>query len=76
MTDFELVKSRLDARKKGTPMDLEEANKIFKDTTIYIYKFPNRNQYGWSAIMGEDGYFNTPRSAVNSALEYLKSGNY
>lgn len=76
MTDFELVKSRLDARAKGTPMDMKEANEIFKGTTVYIYYDNNSGKFGWSAIMSENRGFNTVRSAVNNALEYLERDGY
>lgn len=75
MKDFELVKSRLDCREKGTPMSLEEARNLFDGTTIFIYQAKN-GKYGWMAIMSEDEGYNTPRSAVNSALSYLERDGY
>lgn len=75
-TEYELVKRRLDARPKGTPMSLEEAREIFSNTVIFIHHSPTSGKYGWSAIMSEDDGFNTPRSAVNDALKYLESGGY
>ena len=76
MKSFELVKSRLDARKKGTPMSLEEAQEIFNNTTIDIGLSTKNKKYYWFAIMSDCGGFNTPRGAVNDALEYLKNGGY
>ena len=75
-TEYELVKRRLNARPKGTPMSLEEAKEIFSNTVIFIHQNRDTGKYGWSAIMGEDDGFNTPRSAVNDALKYLESGGY
>ena len=57
-------------------MDLEEAQKIFRDTTIHIGLSVNDDKYYWFAIMSECGGYNTPRSAVNDALKYLKKGGY
>lgn len=77
-TSYDLVKGRLDTRKKGTPMTIGEAKKIFDGTTISIIKNPAHGygKYMWFAIMCEQDGFNTPRSAVNSALKYLEHGGY
>ena len=36
MSDFELVKNRLEAREKEIPMTMEEARRLFYDTAISI----------------------------------------
>lgn len=76
MKDFELAKNRLDARKKKTPMDLEEANRVFYDTTISIGKSIEDESYYWFAFMSECHGFDTVEDAVNDALDYLKNDGY
>lgn len=74
MRDFELVKNRLNAREKEAMMNLEEARRIFYDTTISIGEL--NGKYYWFAIMGEDRDFDNVEDAVDGAMEYLKSGGY
>ena len=76
MRDFELVKNRLNAREKETTMNLEEARRIFYDTTISIGQSFKDGSYYWFAIMGEDRGFDNVEEAVNDALDYLKNGGY
>lgn len=71
---YEFIKRKLDARKKGTPMSLEEANNILEGSTISIHL--EGEKYMWFAIMCEHHGFNTPRGALNDAIEYYKNGGY
>lgn len=71
---YEFVKGKLDARKKGTPMSLEESNYILEGSTISIHR--DGEKYMWFAIMSECSGYNTPRGALNDAMEYYKNGGY
>lgn len=71
---YEFIKDKLDARKNGTPMSLEEANYILEGSTISIHR--DGEKYMWFAIMSERSGFNTPRGALNDAMEYYKNGGY
>ena len=73
---YELIKQRLDKRPKGTPMSVEEANELLDRSSVHIGFNPRDNKYFWFAIMNDDGGYNTPRGALNAAVEYLKNGGY
>ena len=73
---YERIRSILDKRPKGTPMSLEEANMILDKSSVHIGLDPRDNKYFWFAIMNDNGGYNTPRGALNAAVEYLKNGGY
>ena len=75
MKDFEIVEERLSKRVNGIPMDLEEANNLLSDTTFIIIE--NDEKYMLFGIMYETQYiYNTPRAALNAAIECMKDGKY
>lgn len=76
MSDFELVKNRLEAREKEIPMTMEEARRLFYDTTISIGESIEDGSYYWFAIAGQCNGFHTVENAVNDALDYLEGGGY
>lgn len=75
-SSYDFVMRKLDKRIKGTPMYIEEANWLLEGTGIYI----DSNVYveGFCVCINENqpiyGY-NTPRAALNAALEYMKKGD-
>lgn len=69
---YDCVMRRLAAREKGAPMTLEEAQEIVKYTRINIVVDPYDNKYRWFTTMSEWGGFNTPREALDDAVQYLK----
>lgn len=74
MTAYEMVKGRLDARKKETPISCEEANAILSCSDVSIYSY--KGKYMWFSIMCECDGFVTPEEALNDAIEYLKNDGY
>lgn len=74
MSDFELVKRRLDAREKEVPMSMEEARKLFDGTTISFGESIDDASYYWSASMKRCNGFYTVENAVLDALDYLEGG--
>lgn len=70
MSDYELVKNRIENRNNKRSLTVDEARRLFYDTTVSI------SENGWFAIMAESSWCENIQEAVDEALEYLREGGY